>query len=589
MRQRDYWKRCGWTVALVVWGLLAYPVPGECALYGTDNTGAGSRLLLINPADASSTVVATVPNWYENYGVNLAIRSLAYNPADGFLYGTDNTPGSRLLRINRADASSTVVGTVPDWYAPIGTNLAISSLAYSPADGFLYGTDGAMFAGGSRLLRINPANASSTMVGTVPNWYATDTGAWNMPISSLAYNPADGFLYSTDYTPAGSRLLRINPADASSTVVGPVPNWYADVGANPSITGLAYNTGDGFLYGTDIGIGQGSRLLRINPADGSSTVVGPDPDWIVPNWYASLGVNVPISSLAYVPPTHFLGTGVSWVGVDGIADAENLQKTFGDPRRFPDTTDSTSLPLISVGDGNLDLFKTEFDLLAQRVRPGDTVILSFSSHGDSDKTGTQIPCWTRYKDATGNIQYESRTGQEYVLLSEDAGDRLYDRDLLALLKDSRFSAVKKIVILDCCRSGGFGPDLAWGLTNVAVLAACDEGEFSSAAFDGTGFFTNVLICGLTEVGNYFRADTNHDGVLTLDELKAYVNAYAFGDLIGQQMPLKELGGTAPFTGISMVSFTSPDFDGVIGASMPEPGTLMLLALGGLALLRRRAA
>ncbi|MCX5771214.1 MAG: caspase family protein [Candidatus Hydrogenedentes bacterium] len=587
MRQRDHWKRCGWTVALVVWGLLAYPVPGECALYGTDQDmfAGGSRLLRINRADAPSTVVGTVPNWYatDTGAWNRPISSLAYNPADGFLYGTDNTPGSRLLRINRADASSRVVGTVPDWYAPIGMNLAISSLAYSPADGCLYGTDGAMVEVGSRLLRINPANACSTVVGTVPNWYATDTGAWNMPISSLAYNPADGFLYSTDYTPAGSRLLRINPGDASSTVVGTVPNWYADVGANPSITGLAYNTGDGFLYGTDSGIGEGSRLLRINPADGSSTVMG-----IVPNWYAPLGVNLPIRSLAYVPPTHFLGTGVSWVGVDGIADAVNLQETFDDRLRFPDTTDTTSLQLHSVDAGNLGLFKTQLGLLAERVRPGDTVILSFSSHGDSDKTGTEIPCWTRYKDATGNIQYESRTGQEYVLLSEDAGDRLYDRDLLALLKDSRFSAVKKIVILDCCRSGGFGPDLAWGLTNVAVLAACDEGEFSFAAFDGTGFFTNVLICGLTEVGNYFRADTNHDGVLTLDELKAYVNAYAFGDLIGQELPLKEPGGTAPFTGINMVSFTSPDFDGVIGASMPEPGTLMLLALGGLALLRRRA-
>jgi hypothetical protein len=535
MRQRDHWKRCGWAVALVLCGLLAYAVPGECALYGTDDM-SGSRLLRINPADASSTVVGTVPNWYAPFGVDLPIITLAYNPADGFLYGTDHMSASRLLRINRADASSTVVGTVPNWYAPFEVDLPIITLDYNPADGFLYGTDD--YYPDSRLLRIDPADGSSTVVGTVPNY-------------------ANG------------------------------PNWSSN---------LAYNTGDGFFYRTDRGIGDGSRLLRINPADGSSTVVGPDPDWTVPNWYASLGVNLPIRSLAYVPPTHFLGTGVLWPAtpenrlIDGIAAAVNLQDTFDDRRRFPDTTDTTSLQLHSVDAHNLGLFKTALGDLAERVGPGDTVILSFASHGDSDKTGTEPPCLTCYKDDTGNIQYEWRTGQEYVLLSPDEGDRLYDLDLLAMLKESPFNKVKKIVILDCCRSGGFGPDLAAGLTDIAVLAACTEGGFTYAASDGTCLFTDTIISGLTKSGNYFRADLNHDGVLTLVELEIYVNAYAFGDLIGQEVSLMELlGGTVPFTGINMVSFTSPDFDGVIGASMPEPGTLMLLALGGLALLRRRAA
>ena len=145
MQQRDQRKGHRWALALVVCGLLAYPVPGECSLYGTDSM-PNSRLLRINPANASVTMVGTMPNWYANinigdgsYGGNIPIAGLAYNQADGFLYGTDSVPNSRLLRINPANASSTVVGTMPNWYANYpngdggyGVNFPIASLAYVP-------------------------------------------------------------------------------------------------------------------------------------------------------------------------------------------------------------------------------------------------------------------------------------------------------------------------------------------------------------------------------------------------------------------------------------------------------------------------
>jgi hypothetical protein len=202
MRQRERWKACAWTVALMVLGLLAYPVPGECSLYGTDSEPQ-SRLFQINPADASSVVVGTVSNWHYNWYPPMF--GLAYNAADGFLYGTD--AGFSLIRIDRVHGYSTLVGlTYPNF---------IGRLTYNPTDGFLYGIDMYADIGGIYLSRINPANGSTTVVGV--NQYQ---------ITSLAYNPTDGFLYGTDrgYPDLPSHLLRINPANGSTTVVGTVPD-----------------------------------------------------------------------------------------------------------------------------------------------------------------------------------------------------------------------------------------------------------------------------------------------------------------------------------------------------------------------------
>jgi len=291
-----------------------------------------------------------------------------------------------------------------------------------------------------------------------------------------------------------------------------------------------------------------------------------------------------------IPRTRAMCVGVKWPYADdllrGDLDAHNMYEVL--EGTFSNLEKGNVMAVHEEGDysqdTNLQQFYDGFSETAEGISSGDVLILSFASHGDSLASGTEPAAMTHMTDGSTYMS----TGDEYICLSGGApsGARLYDDDLLNLLDDPVLDDVKKIVILDACRSGGFGLDLANNLPNIAVLAGCPEGGFTLSEPDGTGVFTNTIIAGLSAGPSGLpSADGDLDGIVTLDELSDYVSAYDFGDLIGQSLQLRNLDGEMVFDGLDMKTWTSSDFDDIIWT--PEPASMALLAAGALVMLRKR--
>ena len=292
--------------------------------------------------------------------------------------------------------------------------------------------------------------------------------------------------------------------------------------------------------------------------------------------------------------THVLSVGVDWgSSLRGDLDASNLSGILW--ATLPSVVEPNVLHLDpSVGDGsNLASFEAAFGAIVEDVNCGDTIILSFASHGESDVNGPEPPFITNLEPhplGYGHGPNEVRTGDEYVLLADeddasDDSDRLYDDALHTLLGDERLAYVRKILVFDNCRSGGLGPDLTSGISNIAVLAGCNEGYFTFSARDGTGVFTNAIVQGLgiNPADGFPWADGvaggREDGTVTVDELAAYVeDEYSadpiydhpdfFGDLIGQELPLRYLAGTGIFSGLEVDFTASDDFVGGFEGRFP---------------------
>ncbi|MBN2271898.1 MAG: caspase family protein [Sedimentisphaerales bacterium] len=287
--------------------------------------------------------------------------------------------------------------------------------------------------------------------------------------------------------------------------------------------------------------------------------------------------------------THVLSVGVNWgLGLRGDIDANNLSGILY--MQLPSVTDVNTLlldPAITDG-SNMRAFEDAFDKLADKANDGDTIILSFASHGESEKSGTEAPFNTNLDPhplGYGNGPMEIREGNEYVLLSAAATDYLYDDIVRDLLQDSRLENVRKILFLDHCRSGGFGPDLTDGsISRIAVLAGCNEGYFSFSRTDGTGVFTSAVFDALREGPDGFPwADGigggKKDAIVTLAELAEYVeDTYApvplydhpvsFGDLIGTELSLRYLNSTGVFSGLIVDFVASDDFVGGLSGRFP---------------------
>ena len=302
---------------------------------------------------------------------------------------------------------------------------------------------------------------------------------------------------------------------------------------------------------------------------------------IIPT-YESPGLGFRVASVASEPSTHVLSVGVDWgSSLRGDLDADHLASVFNSA--MPSVGEPEVLLMDSSEAANLTAFENNLEAIIEDADPGDTIILTFASHGDSLVEGTEPSVATDLGDGT----FEARTGDEYVLLSDQEADRLYDDYLADLLGDERLNDVRKIVIFDNCRSGGFGPDLTDEIPNIAVLAGCGEGGFTFSDADGTGLFTNSIVDGLTrDDDGFWNADgatgVEKDGIVTLDELETHIAAFDFGDLIGQELPLRYLDGSYTFQGLSITVSASDDFDGIV--AVPEPSTLILVGTGALALL-----
>lgn len=155
-----------------------------------------STLYQFNPVTGSAiSTVAISPT-------RGSIVSIAYDSSANVVYGTTATvfgaPANSLYRINPVSGAATFIGD-------FGIS-ALYGLAFNPLDGFLYGTNGDEGTISS-LYRIDTANASPTLIGS--------TGVDG--VYDIAFRPGDnalfissvgeGLIYTADIATAAASLV----------------------------------------------------------------------------------------------------------------------------------------------------------------------------------------------------------------------------------------------------------------------------------------------------------------------------------------------------------------------------------------------
>ncbi len=165
---------------------------------------------------------------------------------------TDKT----LISIDPNTASTSVIGKV-------GGGHDLEGLAYNPDDGFLYGSTGWKNPGGPALIRINPSTGTSETVGL----YTTSRGEPN-EIDALSFYPITGVLYSINEggPPSGGQLCTVDITTGRATIIGDLGDSFG--GGDP---GIAFDS-TGTLYGVSKASDQ---LFTIDITTGTATGIGP--------------------------------------------------------------------------------------------------------------------------------------------------------------------------------------------------------------------------------------------------------------------------------------------------------------------------
>ena len=165
--------------------------------------------------------------------------------------------------------------------------------------------------------------------------------------------------------------------------------------------------------------------------------------------------------------------------------------------------------------------------ILEEITQNDTLLFYYAGHG----SGSSWPF--------DNDEINAVDGSSYL-----------DNTLTSVLSDGRLADVKKVVLLDSCRSGGFWNDDGLldndlnTLSKVAFLAAAEEDEDTTSDADGTGTWTNTLLPYLTQD-------------VTFQELANQVEIAHTNDVTGFFRSIEGGYGTVPW---EPVYYFSPDFD-----------------------------
>jgi hypothetical protein len=189
------------------------------------------------------------------------------------------------------------------------------------------------------------------------------------------------------------------------------------------------------------------------------------------------------------------------------------------------------------------------------IQPGDTYIFHANMHGD----------------VAG-------------VLWANASSPVCDWELAEQFYTPLWQEVNKIFVIDACHAEAFADDLL-GLDNTFVLGACmaDEETYYDPA-DGIGVFSKFFAEAIMMENGQFMADLDDDGMLALWELADSMAGHF--DIVNGgwiDSTIDDDNGGSPHIYIRQ----SEDVDLMETWIVPEPGTLSLLAIGGLAMLRRR--
>jgi len=224
-------------------------IPVGTLFAATSGFPGGAALTLIDPATGNFGVLGRPPGVLGGFG-------LAFSESDALYISS----GARLLTHDPLSGVATEVGP---YRTPIGGSISLIQIAYNPADGMLYGIEegpGPFFLSTGQLLRINPANAQTERVGD---------GSANPRLNALAFTPG-GTLYGVAErvgSASSDRLVEINPTDGLvSRDIGPV--------GSPGLFGLTFDRGGRLLAGRFVANDEG-QLLTVAPASGAGTHLAP--------------------------------------------------------------------------------------------------------------------------------------------------------------------------------------------------------------------------------------------------------------------------------------------------------------------------
>src|SRR6478609_6013902 len=142
--------------------------------------------------------------------------AFAANSHAGTLYAATSAGGpGELYIINQATGA--VVQDIGPLNDALTTNYPITGLAFSPVTGVLYGSTGNSGTVDGILVKINPATALVTVVGPF-NAGPTNTGGSPATMADIAFDSA-GNLYGVTSI-GGPNLYSINTTTAQATLVG---------------------------------------------------------------------------------------------------------------------------------------------------------------------------------------------------------------------------------------------------------------------------------------------------------------------------------------------------------------------------------
>ncbi|MCX5645610.1 MAG: caspase family protein, partial [Phycisphaerae bacterium] len=286
--------------------------------------------------------------------------------------------------------------------------------------------------------------------------------------------------------------------------------------------------------------------------------------------------------VAIAPPTEIGAT--SDVDIDALSlynqVSSNLPR-FEDGRVLIGDMQTGGLSVNQVGDAFADL--------REQMLPGDTFILFDSSHGGSYDRGSETTL---------------TPGNEFLAIGSN---QLLSDDLMTLGLDD-MDGIKKWVILDSCRAGGF-----WGnnnssdvgdlekLPNIALISAAAEDkdayswpgtDAAGLTYPGEGVLTSALIRAFSrDDEGRLLADADGHGDITLDELRVWLTTEWPREYLLKQTPLlmpeRDQGDLVSFTSDMWSPFVaaSADFAGSFtydqnsGSVVPAPSAVLLGGIG----------
>jgi hypothetical protein len=263
-------------VFVLVVGLLA--TPGRAAadiVYAIDGAGGGTSSLYTIDATTgnASAPIGTVTVG----GTGVMVTSIAYNPITGLLYGAAVDPVSgkaELLTINTSTAAATVVGQLG--LTPPNTNA--TSLAFSTS-GVLY----SYVKTGNQpesLFTINTTNGAASLIGA--------SGISSSSGNGMAMNAA-GTLYLAGKGATGP-LYTLNTTTGQATAG---PTLTGAPLTLSQIKGLAFDS-SGTLYGIDLQPTSFlADLVTIDPTTGQITDIGATDNGMISLAFAPAAVPEP--------------------------------------------------------------------------------------------------------------------------------------------------------------------------------------------------------------------------------------------------------------------------------------------------------